>query len=258
MVTRIAFDGVIFDLGNTLVPFTPKDSMEFVVKWYHSADLTEEKVPFMVFLETFRSVVRKERDRSRKELWESTVPTRASLMKKELIGRGYDIEGIENILTATHTGAFTTCLRPRSTARYVLDILSSAENESGQPVKLGLISNAIDAEALRLFLKRESFDRYFSSVIISADVNMKKPAREIFEMSLDQLELEPEKAVYIGDRYEADVLGPRSVGMSAVYIREHHTAGEPPEGVEIDAPVIDNILDLLPFLENGSRSNNNG
>jgi len=251
MVTCIGFDGVLFDLGNTLIPFTPKDSMEFVVKWYHASHFSEDKVPFTDFLEVFRSVVKREKQRARSELWEGTVPLRAQAMTKELEKRGFHIEGIETSLRTTHSGAFTTCLRAGSSGRYVLNILNSAVNEKGDPVKVGLISNAIDGEALRRFFDRESWNQHFGSMIVSGEVNMAKPSPEIFRKGLEELGLDPGRSVYIGDRYEADILGPRSVGMSAVYIREHHTAGEPPEGVDIDAPTITNILDLIPLLENG-------
>jgi FMN phosphatase YigB (HAD superfamily) len=252
MVLQIDLDGVIFDLGNTLIPFTPKDSMEFVVKWYHAAQLDEKKVPFTEFLEIFRYVVRKERERSRKELWESTVPLRAKMMDEELQKRGFSIENIETSLGATHTGAFSTCLRANSSGRYVLNTLNSAISREGKPVKVGLISNAIDADALRTFLNRESWTDLFDSIIISGDVNMAKPSPEIFRMSLEELDLKPERSIYIGDRYEADILGPTSIGMHSIYIREHHTAGEPPEGITIPTSTITNILDLIPLLEEGS------
>ena len=256
MAARIGFDGVLFDLGNTLIPFTPKDSMEFVVKWYHCADLSDDKIPFTEFLEVFRSVVRRERERSKAEVWESTVPVRAQMMKDEMERRGFKIENIEMGLRSTHTGAFTTCLRPRSSGRYVLNIMNSAVNENDEPVKVGLVSNAIDGEALRRFLDRESWNSLFGSIVISGDVNMAKPSPLIFKRCLEELDLDPMRSVYIGDRWEADVLGPRSLGMSSVYIREHHTAGEPPEGVKIDVPVINNILDLIPLLEEGFPRDN--
>ena len=251
MVNKLAYDGVLFDLGNTLIPFTPKNSMEFVVKWYHSSKIKETEVPFTDFLQVFRNVVRKERERSDIELWESSVEIRSNMMKNELELRGFDIQDIEGRLKSTHTGAFTTCLRIGHSSRYLLDILRSSAGRSGEPVKIGLISNAIDGKALRSFLDREGLTAYFDLIIISEEVRMAKPSTEIFQMALKELDLRPEKSIYIGDRYKADILGSRSAEMDAVYIREYNTAGEPPKGVEIDAPIINNILDLLPILESG-------
>ncbi len=258
MVNRLAYDGVLFDLGNTLIPFTPKDSMEFVVKWYHTSNIKETEVPFTDFLQVFRNVVLEERERSDTELWESSVEIRSKMMKNELERKGFDIPNIEERLKSTHTGAFTTCLRIRHSSRYLLDILRSSTDRSGEPVRIGLISNAIDGKALRSFLDREGLTTYFDLIIISEEVRMAKPSKEIFQMALKELELRPEKSIYIGDRYKADILGPRSAGMDAVYIREYNTAGEPPRGVEIDAPIIKNILDLLPILESGIDKDKHG
>jgi FMN phosphatase YigB (HAD superfamily) len=61
--------------------------------------------------------------------------------------------------------------------------------------------------------------------------------------------------VYVGDRYIVDVEGSRKAGMNPIYIRQYHTSGEPPEGIVIDAPTIDHLLDLIPLLESGEAVN---
>ena len=70
-------------------------------------------------------------------------------------------------------------------------------------------------------------------------------------MALEELGVPPERSVYIGDRYLIDVVGARDAGMHSVYIRQYETAGEPPEGIDIEAVRIDHILDLIPLLESG-------
>ncbi|MGA1873618.1 MAG: HAD family hydrolase [Thermoplasmatota archaeon] len=244
-------DGVLFDLGNTLIPFTPRDSMEFVLKWYFTTPGLEEQVPFPDFLETFRSVVREEKGRMRSMRWETNVATRSSMMETMLLDQGFDVQGLSGLLGATHTGAFTSCLRMGSNSRYVLNILSSMRGRGGAPLKLGLVSNAGDGDAIRRFLDRNELNGYFKSIVISGEVGIAKPWEDIFMRALSEMGLEPGTALYVGDRYEIDVLGARSAGMKAVYIRQYHTAGEPPEGIEIDAVTIENLLDLVPLIENG-------
>jgi FMN phosphatase YigB (HAD superfamily) len=255
MASIPGIDGVLFDLGNTLIPFTPADSMEFVLKWFHSIPGLEEQVPFPDFLETFRSVVQKERERMMDQEWETNVGTRSEMMETTLIQRGFDQKGISKLLKATHTGAFTSCLRIGKNGRYVLDILSTSTTETGEKLKIGLISNAGDEDAIRQFLDRNDLNHYFDSIIISAEVGIAKPWKRIFQMGLNEMDLSPDRSVYVGDRYRIDVLGSRKVGMKPVYIRQYHTAGEPPEGVEIDCTKIDHILDLIPLLENGGLLN---
>ncbi|MGA1792860.1 MAG: HAD family hydrolase [Thermoplasmatota archaeon] len=245
-------DGVLFDLGNTLVPFTPRDSMEFVLKWYYSTPGLEELVPFPDFLETFRSVVREERGKMRAMKWETNVRTRSQMIEDRLIGHGFGVKGYSKPLEATHTGAFTSCLRIGPHSEYVLGKLSTMRGASGQLLKLGLVSNAGDGEAIRQFLERSGLSSFFLSVVISGEVGVAKPWEDIFRIALDEMDLDSRNASYVGDRYEVDVIGSRNVGMRPVYIREYHTAGEPPPGIEIDAPTIENILDLIPLIESGS------
>ncbi len=140
----------------------------------------------------------------------------------------------------------------------VLDVLKSARTRDGSELKVGMISNAMDGRAIRTFLEEEDLLGYFDPLIISSEVGMTKPHPEIFEMALDEMNVQPERSVYIGDRYRTDVLGSMNVRMKAVYTREYHTDGEPPEGVEINTPTITNILDLLPLLQDPTFADING
>jgi HAD superfamily hydrolase (TIGR01549 family) len=169
-----------------------------------------------------------------------------------------DIDGIKERLISNHSSSFTSCLRMRSSSRYILDILRNSTGPDGEPVTVGLISNAMDGRAIREFLEREGLGDYFKTIVISAEVNMTKPHTEIFEMALDAVNIDAGSTVYVGDRYFTDVVGSKNAGMKAVYIREYHTAGEPPEGIQIDAPVIENILDLPRILTDSSFAEING
>jgi FMN phosphatase YigB (HAD superfamily) len=250
MVTIPGLDGVLFDLGNTLIPFTPKDSMEFVLKWFYSTPGLEERVPFPDFLQAFRFAIIEERRRMLASEWETNVKIRSKMIEERLMSKGFSVKGMSNPLQATHTGAFTSCLRLGKNGRYILDVLSSYHGENGNKLKLGLISNAGDGEAIRQFIERNNLEGYFLSIIISEEVGYAKPWKRIFEMALKEMDITPERSVYIGDRYKIDVLGARNAGMHSVYIRQYETAGEPPEDVDIDAVRIDHILDLIPVLEN--------
>jgi FMN phosphatase YigB (HAD superfamily) len=250
MSTIPGLDAVLFDLGNTLISFTPKDSMEFVLKWYYSTPGMDEKVSINDFLNAFRTVVIKERKRMLVERWETSVATRSKMIEEELQNGQDDLGGISVVLSNTHTAAFASCLRMNSNARHVLDVLSNSANDEGAPLKLGLISNAADAEAIRTFLSKNDIERYFHSIIISGEVGFTKPWSDIFKKGLTELGVDADRSVYIGDRYIVDVEGSRKAGMNPVYIRQYHTSGEPPERIEIDAPTIEHLLDLIPLLEN--------
>jgi putative hydrolase of the HAD superfamily len=61
---------------------------------------------------------------------------------------------------------------------------------------------------------------YFSVVVASQAVGFEKPDPEIFRVAVKQLGLEtpPEKILYIGNEYKADVMGARAAGLTPVLI----------------------------------------
>ncbi len=84
--------------------------------------------------------------------------------------------------------------------------------------------------------------RYLDSVLSSASIGIIKPDPHIYEVACERLEVEPARAVHVGDHYYADVLGARAVGIHPVMIDRFgfsHRA---------DVPVIEDLYGLLPIL----------
>lgn len=95
--------------------------------------------------------------------------------------------------------------------------------ESG--VKLGVISN-FDSR-LRPLLQELNIANLFHSIIISCEVNYEKPAPQIFEAALSQLNVQANEAVLLGDDAIADKEGARAVGIDAwLWKREVHAFEE--------------------------------
>ena len=59
-------------------------------------------------------------------------------------------------------------------------------------------------------------------LVSSAWVGARKPHPRIYRHMLDELALEAEETVFIGDTWACDVAGPRSIGMHTVYLRRPH------------------------------------
>lgn len=84
--------------------------------------------------------------------------------------------------------------------------------------KLGLITNGrskgqnakIDSAGLR---------PYFLSIKISEEEGIKKPAPEIYQRCLAELELPAEACVFVGDNPQCDVMGAKQVGMKAIWVK---------------------------------------
>jgi putative hydrolase of the HAD superfamily len=96
----------------------------------------------------------------------------------------------------------------------------------------------------------------FETLVISARVGFQKPAREIFQHALDATGVRAERALHVGDSYDADVVGARTVGIKPVLIdrsfgdavrRDGPRAfADMPAGEE--GPVVHDLYELLDLV----------
>jgi HAD superfamily hydrolase (TIGR01509 family) len=77
-----------------------------------------------------------------------------------------------------------------------------------------LLSNCSTAYIDR-FLKEDGFREAFDEVVVSGAVGYVKPEREIFEITLDRLGVQPEEAIFIDDNIN-NVIGAQEVGIHAL------------------------------------------
>lgn len=84
--------------------------------------------------------------------------------------------------------------------------------------KLGIISNFAIPECVLKLLKASNLDGLFDVIVVSAAVNKRKPSPEIFKSTLKALGVSASETVFVGDTIDADIEGPKTVGMKAVYI----------------------------------------
>ena len=107
----------------------------------------------------------------------------------------------------------------------------------GQSRRLAVISNADDAY-LNPVVARIPVS--MGAVISSEALRCYKPDRRLFDAAVDQLDVNPAECAYVGDRQFEDVMGSRTVGMTAIWINR---AGNP---ANPDLPTPDaEISDLL-------------
>jgi putative hydrolase of the HAD superfamily len=57
-----------------------------------------------------------------------------------------------------------------------------------------------------------------NAVVFCSEVGWRKPARQIFDYTLERLHVRPEQCVFVGDDPRWDLAGPRALGMQAVLI----------------------------------------
>jgi HAD superfamily hydrolase (TIGR01509 family) len=100
----------------------------------------------------------------------------------------------------------------QSTAIYA-DVVAIAE-KVGETYPTGLLSNA-PGEYLRTILANNDLERLFKTIVISSEIGMVKPDRNIFEYILDKMDATPEETIFIDDS-PLNVEGAKAVGINAI------------------------------------------
>ncbi|MEO0078321.1 MAG: HAD family hydrolase [candidate division WOR-3 bacterium] len=145
---------------------------------------------------------------------------------------------LADLLAVTYAAERRARYQPYPDALPLLDQLS-------REFRLGLVTNG-PTDLQQDKLKCSGLEDRFSAVVISRAVGTRKPDPRIFHLALDQLNVLPAEAVYVGDSLSKDVAGAKAAGMKAVWA--NYDARLPQEGVVPDA-VISSLLELPAALK---------
>jgi HAD superfamily hydrolase (TIGR01509 family) len=108
------------------------------------------------------------------------------------------------------------------------------ESLRARGLKTGLVANSWPdpPRLLRADAERYRLAPLLDVQVWSEEVGARKPAPEIFLHALRELAVEPDAAMYVGDRLDVDVAGAADVGMStvqALWFRADDTLGVEPD-----------------------------
>ena len=123
----------------------------------------------------------------------------------------------------------------------VKDLLKTLTSSS---FRVGIITNW-DSSA-RPLLEKHGLFGYFDTIVVSSEVGMEKPDKEIFIHALNIAGITGAESIYIGDNYYDDTLGARNVGMDSIIINRFGSLGVEEIG---DATIIPDIRYLLQAVE---------
>jgi putative hydrolase of the HAD superfamily len=90
---------------------------------------------------------------------------------------------------------------------------------------LGLLSNFTHAPAAEKIIDRAGLSPYFDVVVISGEAGYRKPHPLIFRRFIDQLGVEENRILFVGDDSAADIVGAQQAGLQPVwmtYVQDKH------------------------------------
>jgi HAD superfamily hydrolase (TIGR01549 family) len=232
-------EAVLFDLFDTLILLESNEA-------YYRPSLTKlheflVKNGINVSFEDFQRVYFEVRDKFYSEsrnLEEPHFNVRVSETLKRL---GYKLDASDPIVKGATTAFAEEFVRYATLDTEAPNVLRKLHEK----YKLGLVSNFAIPEYGWKLLDKFSLKQFFDVIIISGEVNRRKPSPEIFEKALKSLSVEASRAVFVGDMLDLDVMGPKSVGMKTILIKRR-----PIENMSIKPDkVITHLCELLSVLE---------
>ncbi|NHB59266.1 HAD family hydrolase [Acinetobacter sp. 194] len=111
--------------------------------------------------------------------------------------------------------------------------------------KLGLISNGKSPFQEHNFYAL-GLKQYFSSIIVSEAVGLRKPDPRIFHLACEQLKIYPQDAIFVGDNWKVDIQGAQSAGLQALYFQGGELQHQPQA---TEKNIINNFSDVLKVIQ---------
>lgn len=237
---------VVFDYGHTFLNFAPAEDALLAaydeIRRLLQVEATDELPDARGLIDGITRRIGREVFESyeRQELEELDVLT---MFRNALASYGLSLPGdlVHRIAVMEHRA-------------FVSDLTVPAENlevlrrlrEWG--LCIGLVSNAhFLPEMMREDIERLEIAQYVDDGVFSSEIGVRKPHPAIFRKVLDALGVQPQDAVFVGDRVKDDIGGAQAVGMKGVLTREFRREEWEGTGITPDH-VIDRLPQLLPYL----------
>lgn len=218
------FQAVLLDLGDTLVHMSrPWDDVFHAnIESLHTY-LTKLglRLDFNQFAETFIRIF--DDASSRASVYKIEIPM-VEIIAKTLRKSKLEVLGVDLIRNA-EIEFFAPEVQAWQLYPDTRETLAALRNDG---LKMGLISNAKSDWAVHAILEENGIEDYFTSIITSASMRIRKPRPEIFTRALSDLGVSPTETIFVGDSLEADIAGARSLGIRSIHVLRNSTEAAPP------------------------------
>ena len=231
------FDAVVFDLGNTLLPWGEPQAKTLYTALRSAFEAFCGPMPDF-FERAFSARDALIREREQTTLREVTPQefadaVRGSVAPKELV---------EAVVETTRESFLETCRFP--------DGLPDLLDRLGRRRPLAVLSNFFLTEPVEAVLKRDGLWDRFVHVEVSATSGFMKPHPAPFEVVREKLGTPHERTLMVGDDLWADVVGGYRAGFLTVLTQQYRKGpASDPRAPEVRP---DRIVQSLHELENES------
>ena len=230
---------MVFDVGNTLFHLDYAFIADALAAAGHAVDPMALRIAeYEAKAAVDRALLARAPDAAAIHLWRNDAIRRPSYFTTVLGAVGIPPAVAGDLLDALEAHNRERCLwrvmEPDTPA--VLDALRA------RGYVLAVVSNAdgrVEAD-----LARAGLAPRFATIVDSHVVGVEKPARRIFELALERLDVPADAALYVGDLFGIDVVGARGAGMSAVLVDPLARYPVPEECLRIRR--LGELLDLVP------------
>jgi putative hydrolase of the HAD superfamily len=234
---------VLFDLDNTLIDFDPRKARDaFRAGARRTYDYLKERdlaVPeFEKFLRTHRSLAWRMK-------WVARLTRREQSVRHVLRKLCLKLRLQRDEVSLSRLGWiwYEPLVESATVAGDVLPTLATLQQAG---IKLGIICNTpLQGDVIDKHLRLEGLFDFFSVRIYSSDVGYRKPDARIFQAALNELNVQPEEAMYVGDIVKTDAVGAYRARLRSVLKQQSKT--RPCDEVDHVIASISDLLNLLPI-----------
>ncbi len=116
--------------------------------------------------------------------------------------------------------------------------------------RMGLISNTgmTPGFTFRQYMDERGLLEYFHTLVFSDEVQLAKPSKGIFMMTLDALGATPEQTIHVGDHVLNDVVGPKRCGMKTIWISGFYEREDPNDPESEPDITVSGLAEVLPAI----------
>ena len=122
------------------------------------------------------------------------------------------------------------CALEMNTTELFHDTISTLEQLKLLGIPVYLLSNSIfKKNVMKRIMNQYDLEKYFVNIHFSADYKVRKPHKDLFKIVFDDIKtydasIEKEEVYFVGDNFDADVLGAENFGFKPVFINRKQNA----------------------------------